>query len=96
MLTCTTPGGGGSNEIRLEDKGGAEEIRIQAQYDESITVTNNKTKNVGNNETRTVDGRQHHRRRRQSGRGEDHQERADTQPRQPVHEAWAATRSRQR
>ncbi|APR86860.1 PE family protein [Minicystis rosea] len=54
MLTYSTPGGGGANEIRLEDKAGSEEIRIQAQYDESITVANNKTKNVGNNETRTV------------------------------------------
>ncbi|MFT3764956.1 MAG: type VI secretion system tip protein TssI/VgrG [Minicystis sp.] len=54
LLTYSTPGGGGSNEIRLEDKAGSEEIRIQAQYDENITVANNKTKNVGNNETRTV------------------------------------------
>jgi len=54
LLTYSTPGGAGSNEIRLEDKAGSEEIRIQAQYDETITVANNKTKNVGNNETRTV------------------------------------------
>jgi type VI secretion system secreted protein VgrG len=54
ILTNTTPGGGGSNEVRFEDKAGSEEIRIQAQYDENITVANNKTKNVGNNETKTV------------------------------------------
>ena len=54
ILTNTTPGGGGSNEIRFEDKAGSEEIRIQAQYDENIVVANNKTKNVGNNETKTV------------------------------------------
>jgi type VI secretion system secreted protein VgrG len=54
LQTYSTPGGGGANEIRFEDKAGSEEIRIQAQYDETITVANDKTKNVGNNETRTV------------------------------------------
>jgi type VI secretion system secreted protein VgrG len=54
LMTRTTPGGAGANEIRFEDKAGSEEIRIQAQYDQTITTANNKTKNVGNNETRTV------------------------------------------
>ena len=54
VLTATTPGGGGNNEIRFEDKAGAEEIRIQAQYDQTIVTANNKTTTVGNNQTRTI------------------------------------------
>lgn len=51
MQTASTPGGGGSNEIRFEDKAGAEEIMIHAAYDQNLSTANNKTKNVGNNET---------------------------------------------
>ena len=51
MQTASTPGGGGSNEIRFEDKAGAEEIMIHAEFDQNLSTANNKTKNVGNNET---------------------------------------------
>lgn len=51
MRTNSTPGGGGSNEIRLEDKAGAEEVMIHAQYDTQMVTANNKKKNVGNNES---------------------------------------------
>jgi type VI secretion system secreted protein VgrG len=54
ILTATTPGGAGNNEIRFEDKAGSEEIRIQAQYDQTIVTANNKTTTVGNNQTRTI------------------------------------------
>jgi type VI secretion system secreted protein VgrG len=54
VKTASTPGGGGSNEIRMEDKSGAEEIMIHSQKDTNITVANNKTKNVANNETLEV------------------------------------------
>lgn len=54
MKTVSTPGGGGMNEIRMEDKSGAEEISMHSQKDTNITVANNKTKNVGNNETQKV------------------------------------------
>jgi len=54
IRTASTPGGGGSNEIRLEDKSGSEEIMMHSQKDTNIAVANNKTKNVGNNETLTV------------------------------------------
>jgi type VI secretion system secreted protein VgrG len=47
----TTPGGGGSNEIRLEDAGGSEEIYIHAQKDKNVVVENDHTRDVGNNET---------------------------------------------
>lgn len=54
LQSASTPGGGGRNEIRFEDKAGAEEIRIEAQYDQTLTTANNKTTNVGNNQTKTV------------------------------------------
>jgi type VI secretion system secreted protein VgrG len=54
IKTASTPGGAGSNEIRMEDKSGSEEIMMHSQKDTNIAVANNKTKNVGNNETLTV------------------------------------------
>jgi type VI secretion system secreted protein VgrG len=54
LRTASTPGGGGSNEIRFEDKAGSEEIMINAQKDMTIATANNKTKKVGNNETSVV------------------------------------------
>ncbi len=54
MRTATTPSGGGSNEIRFEDKAGSEEIMIHAQYDMHMVTANNKKKTVGNNETSVV------------------------------------------
>jgi type VI secretion system secreted protein VgrG len=54
ISTASTPGGGGSNEIRFEDKAGGEEIMIHSQKDTNVAVANNKAKNVGNNETLTV------------------------------------------
>lgn len=54
LRTATTPSGGGTNEIRFEDKAGSEEIMIHAQYDMVMTTANNKKKTVGNNETSVV------------------------------------------
>ena len=54
IKTASTPGGGGQNEIRFEDKAGAEEIMLHAQYDMKVTVANNAKKKVGNNETTVV------------------------------------------
>ena len=42
-------GGGGSNEIRFEDKKGDEELYIQAEKDENILVKNDQGIFVGNN-----------------------------------------------
>ncbi len=58
----SSPGGGGSNEIRFEDASGSEEIFIHAQKDMNEVVANNKTvqvnanlkEDVGGNRTRTV------------------------------------------
>jgi type VI secretion system secreted protein VgrG len=54
LRSMSTPGGQGSNEIRFEDKAGAEEIMIRAQYDQTLTTANNKVTTIGNNQTRTV------------------------------------------
>jgi type VI secretion system secreted protein VgrG len=54
VKTASTPAGGGTNEIRFEDKAGSEEIMIHAQYDMHMVTANNKKKTVGNNETSHV------------------------------------------
>jgi len=54
IKTVSTPGGGGTNEIRFEDQAGAEEIMIHAQKDMSIEVANDKNTTIGNNETSVV------------------------------------------
>jgi type VI secretion system secreted protein VgrG len=50
----SSKGGGGSNEIRLEDAKGGEEIFIHAQKDENIVVENDKTEKVNHDETITI------------------------------------------
>jgi type VI secretion system secreted protein VgrG len=58
----STKGGGGNNEISLNDTKGNELINIHAQYDqqkkvehdERVNVGNNRTESVGNNETITI------------------------------------------
>jgi type VI secretion system secreted protein VgrG len=50
----SSAGGGGFNELRFEDKKGSEEIFIHGQKDCNITINNNKTQNIGNDEKLTV------------------------------------------
>jgi type VI secretion system secreted protein VgrG len=47
----TTPGGGGSNELRFEDKKAQEEVYLHAQKDFNTVVENNRDQKVVNNET---------------------------------------------
>ncbi|MBL8743242.1 MAG: type VI secretion system tip protein VgrG, partial [Myxococcales bacterium] len=54
MQSRSTPGGGGTNEIRMEDRAGGEEIMMHAQHNQTIATANNKTSLVGNNATRVV------------------------------------------
>ena len=70
----SSPGGGGSNEFRFEDKKGSEEIYTHAQkdynevvendhntlvhHDQTNTVDKNQTQVVGNDQTETVNGNQ--------------------------------------
>ncbi|MEP7120900.1 MAG: type VI secretion system tip protein TssI/VgrG [Byssovorax sp.] len=51
----SSPGGGGSNELRFEDKKSAEEVYLHAQKDWNIEVENDKTQLIGHDEKLTVD-----------------------------------------
>jgi type VI secretion system secreted protein VgrG len=52
--TATTPGGGSTNEIRFEDKKGAEEMFVNASKDMNVAVANNLEDKVGIDETVTI------------------------------------------
>jgi type VI secretion system secreted protein VgrG len=52
--TNSSTGGGGSNEIRFEDKAGSEEVFFQAQKDYNKTVKNNETVTITQDTTTTV------------------------------------------
>lgn len=54
MQTATTPGGGSSNEFRMDDTKGKEEMMFNASKDMAVDVNNNCTESIGNNETRSV------------------------------------------
>jgi type VI secretion system secreted protein VgrG len=54
IQTATTPNGGSSNEIRMDDKAGGEEMFMNASKDASVSAGNNATESVGNNETRAI------------------------------------------
>lgn len=44
----SSPGGGGWNEIRFEDKKGAEEVYFQAEKDHNELIKNNESRTIGN------------------------------------------------
>ena len=44
----SSPGGGGWNELRFEDKAGSEEVYFQAEKDHNELVKNNETRTIGN------------------------------------------------
>jgi type VI secretion system secreted protein VgrG len=50
----SSPGGGGSNELRFEDQKGGEEVYLHAQKDLTIAVENDKNQTVGHDETLSV------------------------------------------
>ncbi|MGD9507417.1 MAG: type VI secretion system Vgr family protein [Geminicoccaceae bacterium] len=50
----SSKGGGGSNELRFEDKKGAEQVWLHAQKNEDIVVENDKTEKVGHDETISI------------------------------------------
>lgn len=64
LKSASSPGGGGHNEIRMEDSAGGEHLHVYAQKDLNLNVGNNKTEkiatnaqeSVGSNQTRTVGG----------------------------------------
>ncbi|MCP4748879.1 MAG: type VI secretion system tip protein VgrG [Desulfobacteraceae bacterium] len=54
IKTNSSKGGGGSNEIRFEDKKDSEEIYIHGQKDWTIAIDNDKNQTIGNDETLDV------------------------------------------
>ncbi|MCO7579516.1 MULTISPECIES: type VI secretion system tip protein VgrG [Pseudomonas chlororaphis group] len=53
--TRSSLGGNGSNELRIEDKKGAEEIYVHAERDQNIEVEHDETHWVGRDRTKTID-----------------------------------------
>ena len=51
IRSASSKGGSGSNELRFEDKSGAEEFYIHGQKDLTVVVGKDKKQNVSNNET---------------------------------------------
>jgi type VI secretion system secreted protein VgrG len=66
LRSSSSPGESGSNELRFEDSAGEEQVYLHAQKDFNIVVENDKTQQVGGNETllvkkdrgRTIQGNQ--------------------------------------
>jgi type VI secretion system secreted protein VgrG len=56
LKSNSTKGGGGYNEISMNDTKGNEMVTVHAQYDMSSTVEHDDTQTVHNNRTITVDG----------------------------------------
>jgi type VI secretion system secreted protein VgrG len=56
LKSDSSPGGGGSNEVRFEDKAGDEEVYVHAQRDMNSVVKANKTLEVGGDRTTHVAG----------------------------------------
>lgn len=54
VQTATTPGGGSSNELRMDDSKGNEEMFLNASKDATIDVVNNTTESIASNETVSV------------------------------------------
>ncbi|WP_437961328.1 type VI secretion system tip protein TssI/VgrG [Sorangium sp. So ce119] len=54
LQSLSTPGGGGQNEIRMDDAGGGEQFHIHAEKDLNANIANNMTEKVANNSTRRV------------------------------------------
>jgi type VI secretion system secreted protein VgrG len=55
LKSNTYPGGGGSNEISMDDSKGSERMYIHAQYNQDEVIEHDQTSHVKNNRTRTVD-----------------------------------------
>jgi type VI secretion system secreted protein VgrG len=56
LKTNSTPGGGGYNEMSMDDTKDKEKVTIHAQFDMSTTVEHDDTQTVHNNRTISVDG----------------------------------------
>ncbi|HZV35120.1 MAG TPA: tail fiber domain-containing protein, partial [Verrucomicrobiae bacterium] len=54
ILTSSSIGGNGFNELRFEDKAGVEEIYMHAQKDMDVAILNNLNQTIGNSKTETI------------------------------------------
>ena len=54
LKSNSTPGGGGYNEMTMDDTKGSEKITIHGQYNMDSTIENDKTLTVNNNRTSTI------------------------------------------
>ncbi|AUX22313.1 hypothetical protein SOCEGT47_028140 [Sorangium cellulosum] len=54
LQTATTPGGGSSNELRMSDTKGSEEMFINASKDMTTEVKNNATESIGNDHKKKI------------------------------------------
>lgn len=58
IVTASTPGGGGYNELTFQDAAGAEEIVVHAQRDYNETIKHDRSSQVGCNDSLQVGGSQ--------------------------------------
>lgn len=58
LQSKSSPGGGGTNEIRLEDAAGDEQVMTHAEKDQNLTVANNRTEDIAVDEGRVVGNNQ--------------------------------------
>lgn len=56
----STPGGGGWNELRFEDKAGSEQVYFQAQKDHQLLVKNDRAKLVQHDQSDRIDNNAKH------------------------------------
>ena len=64
LQSASSPGGGGRNEIRMEDKAGSEEVSVTAEKDhttaiagdKTVSVVSNSKKDIGANSSTTISG----------------------------------------
>lgn len=56
----SSPGGGGWNEVRFEDKAGSEQLYLRAQKDMQVEVLQDQTLTVGGQRNLTVTGNEQH------------------------------------
>ncbi len=54
LKSASSPGGGGHNEIRMDDSSGGEHVHMHAQKDLNLTVANNKTEKVATSSVHSV------------------------------------------
>ncbi len=50
----SSPGGGGSNELRFEDAAGSEEVYLHGQKDWNTVIEHDKTEKIGNDNTESI------------------------------------------